>query len=119
MQMTESEIKRNVLDAADQKAQVQICADLNETTKDEIKRILIRNGVDLRRLKGTVKKHLSESKPRKKRIESSEKKQLTPVEQAVAVIRAEIEEINRQQYQLDMRKADLYHTIWEMLGEVE
>ena len=96
MQMTESEIKRNVLDAANQRAQVQICADLNEVKKDVIIEILKRNGVDLRKLKGKVEKHLAESKPRKKRIESSEKKQLTPVEQAVAVIRAEIEEINRQ-----------------------
>ncbi len=44
-------------------------------------------------------------------------KQLT-VSDAVAVIKAEIAEINRQQYELDMRKADLYQQIWDMMGEM-
>ena len=44
-------------------------------------------------------------------------KQLT-VSDAVVVIKAEIAEINRQQYELDMRKADLYQQIWDMMGEM-
>ena len=44
-------------------------------------------------------------------------KQLT-VSDAVAVIKAELAEINRQQYELDMRKADLYQQIWDMMGEM-
>lgn len=44
-------------------------------------------------------------------------KQLT-VSDAVAVIKAEIAEINRQQYELDMRKADLYKQVWDMMGEM-
>lgn len=41
------------------------------------------------------------------------------VDSALNVIRAELSEINRQQYQLDMRKADLYKQLWDMLGEVQ
>lgn len=44
-------------------------------------------------------------------------KQLT-VSDAIAVIRAELAEINRQQYELDMRKADLYKQVWDMMGEM-
>ena len=44
-------------------------------------------------------------------------KQIT-VADAVAVIKAEIAEINRQQYELDMRKADLYKQVWDMMGEM-
>ena len=44
-------------------------------------------------------------------------KQVT-VADAVAVIKAELAEINRQQYELDMRKADLYKQVWDMMGEM-
>ena len=44
-------------------------------------------------------------------------KQLT-VSDAVAIIKAELAEINRQQYELDMRKADLYKQVWDMMGEM-
>ncbi len=44
-------------------------------------------------------------------------KQLT-VSDAVAIIKAELAEINRQQYELDMRKVDLYQQVWDMMGEM-
>ena len=44
-------------------------------------------------------------------------KQVT-VADAVAVIKAELAEINRKQYELDMRKADLYKQVWDMMGEM-
>lgn len=44
-------------------------------------------------------------------------KQLT-VSDAVTVIKAELADINRQQYELDMRKADLYKQVWDMMGEM-
>ena len=50
MQMTESEIKVNVLQAKNKRAQIKICADLNDTTEDVIKGILKKQGVDLRAL---------------------------------------------------------------------
>ena len=52
MQMTESEIKTNILQAKDQIAQIPICAQLNGIGVEKIKEILKRQGVDLRTLKG-------------------------------------------------------------------
>lgn len=40
------------------------------------------------------------------------------VDSALDVLRNEIEDINRQQYELDQRKADLYKKLWDMLGGV-
>ena len=44
-------------------------------------------------------------------------KQIT-VADAVKAIKAELADINRQQYELDMRKADLYKQVWDMMGEM-
>jgi len=54
MRMTDNEVKRNVLGAKNQKAQIQICADLNEVDKQMIIEILKEQGVDLRKLKGST-----------------------------------------------------------------
>jgi hypothetical protein len=51
--MTEGEIKTNILQVKDQRAQIKICAELNAVDEDEIKSILRMQGVDLRELKGT------------------------------------------------------------------
>lgn len=127
MQMTDYEIKRNVLDAADQKAQITICADLNCCSEEKIKDILKVQGIDPRKLRRAPKKQHVERKPYKKpeiipapskSEPAADKRQIT-VTDAVAAIKAQITEINRQQYELDMRKADLYKTIWDMLGEVD
>ena len=56
MQMTDSEIKTNILQAKDQIAQIPICAQLNGVGVEKIKEILKRQGVDLRTLKGTAPK---------------------------------------------------------------
>lgn len=56
MQMTESEIKTNILQAKNQIAQIPICAQLNGVGVEKIKEILKRQGVDLRTLKGTAPK---------------------------------------------------------------
>lgn len=52
MQMTESEIKTNILQAKDQIAQIPICAQLNGVSIEKVKDILRKQGVDLRTLKG-------------------------------------------------------------------
>lgn len=52
MQMTESEIKTNILQAKNQIAQIPICAQVNACSVDKIKEILKKQGVDLRTLKG-------------------------------------------------------------------
>lgn len=130
MEMTNSEIKANVLQAADQRAQVQICAQLNAVPVARIKEILKEQGVDLRKLKGNQKpkQRIAETnypKERSKKHKGTQRR-LVPEEHipdrlqgALAAIRAEIADINRQQYQLDMRKGDLYNQIWDMLAEVE
>ena len=48
MTMTDNEIVRDYRAAKNKKMQIEILADLNTTTKDEIKKILKANGVDLR-----------------------------------------------------------------------
>jgi hypothetical protein len=126
MEMTNSEIKANVLQAADQRAQIRICAELNDVSVDCIKAILKEQGVDLRELKGAMKpkQRMAETnypKDRKKYTRKLNPEELVPdrLQGALAAIRAEIADINRQQYQLDMRKGDLYNQIWDMLAEVE
>lgn len=128
MQMTEDEIKTNVLQAKDQRAQIKICAELNAVDEEEIKSILRTQGVDLRALKGAndgsrASRARRQAIPYKKPEiiteppKSSEPAAMT-VSEAMAALRAELDEINRQQYALDMRKADLYQQIWDMLGEM-
>jgi S-methylmethionine-dependent homocysteine/selenocysteine methylase len=59
MQMTDGEVVLNIMQAKDQKAQISICADLNCCSEDRIKEILKAQGVDLRSLKGAVKKNIN------------------------------------------------------------
>ena len=68
MQMTENEIKREVLGAKNQRAQIQIVADQNDCEPEVIKEILKELGVDLRSLKGEKKQidHGTKHKPHKK-----------------------------------------------------
>lgn len=117
LDMTDEEIKRNVLGAANQKAQVKIVAELNATTEDVICKRLKAQGVDLRRLRGAAKKHVAEAKRHYKKPEIIPGPPHTvTLADAMAAIRAELAEINRQQYELDMRKGDLYKQLWDMIG---
>lgn len=117
LDMTDEEIKRNVLGAANQKAQVKIVAELNATTEDVIRKRLKAQGVDLRRLRGAAKKHVAEAKRHYKKPEIIPAPPHTvTLADAMAAIRAELDEINRQQYELDMRKGDLYKQLWDMIG---
>lgn len=50
--MTEGEIKTCVLQAKDQRAQIRICAELNDISEEEVKDILRQQGVDCRTLRG-------------------------------------------------------------------
>ena len=65
--INKNEIKCNVLGAADQKAQIEIEAQLNATTPEHIREILKDQGVDLRTLRSSPKKHIAESKERTKK----------------------------------------------------
>ena len=125
MQMTDGEVVLNILQAKDQKAQISICADLNCCSEDRIKEILKKEGIDLRTLK-TVKKQIDHGTKRKPHKKPYKKPEIIPgppktitLPEAMAAIRAELDDINRQQYELDMRKADLYKQLWDTLAEVE
>lgn len=63
MEMTDREVKLNIMQAKDQKAQIAICAQLNNCSEDNIKDILRKQGVDLRKLLGTSYKKAPEVVP--------------------------------------------------------
>lgn len=74
-QNTASTIVRNVLGAANQRAQIQIEADLNDVPVNEVKGLLRDAGIDLRSLKGERKhvvRHGVEVKATKKHYEKPE-----------------------------------------------
>lgn len=58
MQMTDGEILRSYNNAESKSKQIGILADLNATTKDEIKKILLVNGVEFPKAGRPKKKKL-------------------------------------------------------------
>ncbi len=127
MQMSNREIVNNYKEAKDRTQQVKILADLNCCSIEQIIGILTSNGIDHRCFSGLRRKLNAEKVVKAEKIPYKKPeiipgppepdKQLT-VSDAVAVIKAELAEINRQQYELDMRKADLYQQVWDMMGEM-
>ena len=106
MQMTESEVLRNICDAADQKAQIKICAQLNAVPEDDIKEILKKNGVDLRKLKTEKKKNIHGVKYKAhKNPANAEKKSVNaepnPIAQALAELYARVAELKQQKADID------------------
>lgn len=73
MQMTDSEVKTNILQAADQKAQIKICAELNDTTEECIKEIIKKQGVDLRTLRGANNFNKGKKKPAPEPVPDTDK----------------------------------------------
>ena len=132
--MTNEEIVVRYRQAKDKGGQVQILAELNACPVERIIGILTSNGIDNRcfnHLRGQLKKKetvdaaLSKGQQIEKPKKIYKKPEIIPappkritVSDAVAVIRAELDDISRQQYQLDMRKADLYQQLWDMLGGI-
>lgn len=135
--MTNEEIVVRYRQAKDKGGQVQILAELNACPVERIIGILTSNGIDNRcfnHLRGQLKKKetvdaaveavkdfdaaLSKGQQIEKPKKVYKKPEIIPVppkritvSDAVAVIRAELDDISRQQYQLDMRKADLYQQL--------
>ena len=127
MQMSNREIVNNYKEAKDRTQQVKILADLNCCSIEQIIGILTSNGIDHRCFSGLRRKLNAEKVVKAEKIPYKKPeiipgppepdKQLT-VSDAVTVIKAELADINRQQYELDMRKADLYKQVWDMMGEM-
>lgn len=139
---TNDEIIMRYRQAKDKSGQVKILAELNACPVERIIGILVASGEDNRKfnhLRGQLKKknsvdaaveavkdfdaalskgqQIEEPKKvyKKPEIIPSPPKKIT-VSDAFEVIRAELDDISRQQYQLDMRKADLYQQLWDMIG---
>jgi hypothetical protein len=127
MQMKNDEIVTRYKQAKDKGEQVKILAQLNDCPVEQIIGILTAAGIDHRCFSGLRRKMNKEAEEAAGKIPYKKPeiipgppvpdKQLT-VSDAVAVIKAELADINRQQYELDMRKADLYQQIWDMMGEM-
>lgn len=131
MQMSNREIVNNYKEAKDRTQQVKILADLNCCSIEQIIGILTSNGIDHRCFSGLRRKMNKEAVSEAEKVVSKipyKKPEIIPgppepdkqptVSDAVTVIKAEIADINRQQYELDMRKADLYKQVWDMMGEM-
>lgn len=97
MQINENEIKCNVLHAADQKAQIEIEAQLNATTPEHIREILRGQGVDLRSLKGAVKKRMVETSKRR----SSKAEYGNVIASAISALKNRIKELDQQKQHIE------------------
>lgn len=108
MQMTDREVVMNVMQAKDQKAQITICAQLNAVPEDDIKEILKKNGVDLRKLKTEKKKNIHgiKHKPHKKPANAEKNpanasSEGITVAQACAALIARVAELAKQKKAID------------------
>lgn len=105
-QNTASTIVRNVLGAANQRAQIQIEADLNAVSVKEVKAVLRDAGVDLRSLKGERKhvvRHGAEAKSGKARKKHYKKPEILPgppekLEELVEQAKKAYEEVGVREY---------------------
>jgi leucyl aminopeptidase (aminopeptidase T) len=154
MEMAPDEIVVRYRQAKKKGEQLNILAQLNACSVDDIVNVLVEHGgykLDrLSRSRGKAKLLKKEESDKivdnlmrihvDKAIKKAADKQLekakniTPVmalepepklktykqsiDSALDTIRAEIEDINRQQFELDQRKADIYQKLWDMLGGV-
>lgn len=150
MEMAPDEIVVRYRQAKKKGEQLNILAQLNACSVDDIVNVLVEHGgykLDrLNRSRGKAKLLKEEEadkivanlmnktlkKMADKQLEKA--KNITPVmalepepklktykqsvDSALDTIKAEIEDINRQQYELDQRKADIYQKLWDMLGGV-
>ena len=115
MDMTPDEIVVRYRQAKDKAEQLQILADLNDCTVDGIINVLCEHGGYKPQFFNKAKVKLKKQIPYKKSEIIPEppkpEQEKKTVDSALDLLRAEIAELNRQQYQLDMRKAELYQKI--------
>lgn len=124
MDMKPDEIVVHYRQAKDKAEQLKILADLNACTVDEIINVLCEHGGYKPQFFNTAKNKLKKQKATAPTVGNA--KPSAPPETdagadiirknndlttALDILKAEIADINRQQYQLDMRKAKLYQKI--------
>ena len=123
MQMTNGEILTSYKQAKNGSEQVKILADLNNCPIERIIGILTEGGVD-HRCFSQLRRQVNAGTFTKKKYKKPEIIPAPPnapstLEQSVKGLRAEIDEINRQQIALDERKGDIYRIIYNLLGEID
>lgn len=115
MDMTPDEIVVRYRQAKDKAEQLQILADLNNCTVDGIINVLCEHGgykpQFFNKAKVKLKKQIPYKKPEIIPEPPKPESEKETVDSALDILRAEIAELNRQQYALDMRKAELYQKI--------
>lgn len=115
MDMTPDEIVVRYRQAKDKAEQLQILADLNCCTVDGIINVLCEHGgykpQFFNKAKVKLKKQIPYKKPEIIPEPPKQEPEKETVDSALDILRAEIAELNRQQYQLDMKKAELYQKI--------
>lgn len=129
MYMSNAEIVKEYKEAKDKSLQVRILADQNCCSVEQIIGILTASGIDHRCFSQLRRKQNQAAASAAEEVVKAEKKipykkpEIIPgpphtvtLANAMAAIRAELDEINRQQYELDMRKGDLYKQLWDMMG---
>ena len=129
MYMSNADIVKEYKEAKDRSAQVKILADQNCCSVEQIIGILVAGGIDhrcfsmLRRKQNQAAASAAEKVVEAEKNIPYKKPEIIPgpphtvtLTDAMAAIRAELDEINRQQYELDMRKGDLYKQLWDMIG---
>lgn len=114
--MTNSEIKVNVLQAKNQRAQIKICAQLNDMPEEQIRDILKEQGVDLRTFKGSNMERKPVRKPKwLKSMEEKKEKAGDPFTE----ITARIKELRSIRDKADKDLSQLEERLNAMLAEIK
>ncbi len=124
MDMKPDEIVVRYRQAKDKAEQLKILADLNDCTVDGIINVLCEHGgykpqffntakIKLKKQKATAPTvgNAKPSAPPETNAGADIIRKNNDLTTALDILRAEIADINRQQYQLDMKKAELYQKI--------
>lgn len=134
MHMHPDEIVVRYRQAKEKGKQIKILAELNACSTEEIMNILYDYGYTKKQMGGAIRFLNSEKDTQQEseavqsaadeqaetvQLAADESKEnvVSSLEQAMDVIKAELDEINRQQYLLDIRKAVIYKKLREF-GEV-
>lgn len=125
MQMTPNEIRRDYEAAKKKKEQLQILADLNCCTVEEIREILIAEGVDKRSLSWTYRnpkgkaaaKKEAKKEPALKPVQCDFKAALTAIRMHIEGLRAEHQQCRERIAAIERELADIQQACAELVDE--